>query len=229
MSNQDGPALVVRDLAVMCDAEWDFRDSAPKWRWRGYGNMATFDPFPAYPHDRAAVEEAAKYVQDACPPRWNVEVFIADREEVGRSNGFSYLREDGHYEGDQWVKDAPVGLIMLSGKRVPPHPAVTRYLVAHEYGHNVEWMLNKARGAKHSNDQTLATEYAAMRGLPQPIHHGSGGRWHDSAQEVFACDFRILVCGVEADYWPHGDIPHPAEVDGLRDWWTDALIKLEES
>lgn len=221
------PEILVRDLDVMRESEWSFRDSVPRWQWRSYRGMATFDPFPAYPHDAGVVAEAVRNVEKRFQPLWNVDLYIADREEVGRSNGFSYLREDGHYEGNEWVQDDPVGLIVLSGKRVPPHPAVTRYLVAHEYGHNVEWMLNKARGAKHATDQTLLTEYAKMRGLPEPIHEGSGGRWHDSAREVFACDFRIVVCDVEADYWPHPGIPHPSEVTALANWWwADALAHL---
>lgn len=215
------PSIVVRELPVMTDATWSFREQMPQWQWRDYRGMGTFDPFPAYPHDLADVEAAAKHVEQCWAPTWNVEIHIADREEQGRSNGYSYIHEGGHYEGDEWVKDEPVGLIVLSGKRVPPHPAVTRYLVAHEYGHNVEWMLVKARGGKTAHDGTLIREYATLRGLPDSaLYDGSGGRWHDSATEIFACDFRILICDVEPDYWPHPGIPRPEDVDGLADWWN---------
>ena len=53
-------------------------------------------------------------------------LYIANREEVARSNGHSNIIEGGHYEGDEWVIDPRRGLIMLSGKRVPPHPAMTK-------------------------------------------------------------------------------------------------------
>lgn len=215
-------SLVVHELPVMAVADWSFRDSVPRWRPGPFAAATEFDPFPAYPHRVADVHAAVEHVIACWPPRYDIGLWVADREEVGRSNGFSNTTQDGHYEGDQWVKDPPRGLIVLSGKRVPPHPALTRYLVAHEYGHHVEWMLNADRGAKALQGDELVTEYAAVRGLPAgSVHHGSGGRWHDSAAEVFACDFRILVCGVEPDYWPHPGIPHPYDVDTARDWWAE--------
>lgn len=221
------PEITVHQLDVMTAAVWDFRTSAPSWRWRRHGHMATFDPFPGYSHDTATAQAAAEHVQACCPPLWDIQVHLADREEVGRSNGYSYLDESGHYEGDTWVQDPPVGLVMLSGKRVPPHPAMTRYLVGHEYGHHIEYMLVKNRGAKHAADDTVVREYADLRGLPEEsVHHGSGGRWHDSVTEVFACDFRIIVCDVERDYWPHPGIPHPDELD-LSGWWDKALAELD--
>jgi hypothetical protein len=219
------PEISVQALDVMATATWSFRDSVPTWRHSLFTSTATFDPFPAYPHPVEDVKRAAAHVGSCCPPSWNVDLFIADREEVGRSNGFSNITENSHYEGDEWVQEEPTGVIMLSGKRVPPHPAVTRYLVAHEYGHNVEWMLNKARGAKTTHDEKLVEEYAQLRGMTS-THHGSGGRWHDSAHEVLACDFRILVCEVEPDYWPHPGVPRPEAVDGLANWWTEAVDTL---
>lgn len=217
--------IVIRELNVMTDAGWSFNDSMPVWRHGRLGSSGRFDPFPAYPHDVAVVREMAERVQRICPPRWDVELYVADREELGRSNGYSNAHEDGHYDdNDHWVRDAPSGLIMLSGKRVPPHPAMTRYLVAHEYGHNVEWMLNDARGERLQGD-AVVTEYAKMRGMSTPVHHGSGGRWHDSAAEVFACDFRILVCDVEEEFWPHPGVPHPRELPQTGDliaWWAKA-------
>lgn len=218
--------ITVRPIDVMAEAIWSWRDCAPTW-WRSqHGTAATFDPFPAYPHDLADVEDAARHVEAHVRLTWDVEVRVADREEVGRSNGFSALADSGHYEGDDWVKDPIVGLVVLSGKRVPPHPAVTRYLVAHEIGHHVEWMLNQARGAEHAQSDGLINAYAELRGLPE-VHAGSGGRWHDAAAEVFACDFRVLVCDVEAEYWPHPGVPRPEQADAdLPAWWAAAVNDL---
>jgi hypothetical protein len=168
----------------------------------------------------------AEHVAGWCPPVWDVDLYIADREETGRTNAWSTVHEDGRYEGDTWVKDPPIGLIVLSGKRTPPHPALTRHLVAHEYGHNVEWMVNYTRGVG-LHDDSLAREYAEMRGLPDSaLHHGTGGRWHDSVHEILACDFRIVVCDIEPEYWPHPGIPHPDRVDELDGWWADAVNAL---
>jgi hypothetical protein len=223
------PAVTVHELAVMDTATWHFRDHIPlpQWFHPDHGSFAaTFDPFPAYPHDLAVVADAVEHVARCCPPIWNVQVWVADREEIARSNGHSNVHDGGHYEGDDYVKDTPTGLIVLSGKRVPPHPALTRYLAAHEYGHNVEYMLAVARGAKHARDDAVVTEYAALRGLPD-VHHGSGGRWHDAASEVFACDFRLVVCGVEPEFWPHPGIPRPEDMPGVAAWWAAALATLD--
>lgn len=220
-------AIIVRDLDVMAEATWSFRTGAPQWQHQVHGSMGTFDPFPGYPHQREVVEETAAAVANACPPLWDVELFIADREEAGRTNGYSSVDAGGRYIEGEWVKGDPIGLIMLSGKRIPPHPALTRYLVAHEYGHNVEWMLNRVRGEANLFGGSLPKEYADMRGLTADhMHDGTGGRWHNSLHEILACDFRILVCEVEVDYWPHPGVPHPRDLVAVRSWWaeqTDAL------
>ncbi len=225
------PEITTHELLSERDYRWQFADIGPTWRHRRYGQMVQLDPFPAYRQDMIEVQAAVQHVQAACPPLWDVELFAADREDVGRSNGFSWVHEGQHYDEttEEWIKDPPVGLIFLAGKRVPPHPALARYLVAHEYGHNVEWMINKVRGRHLLSDDT-ATEYATLRGLPTPIHAGSGGRWHDAVAEVFACDFRIIVCGIELEYWPHPGVARP---DGpnvtadVRGWWRDAVRDLK--
>lgn len=220
----------VQPVNICAEVTWAYRDGLPVWRHRQHGAAATFDPFPAYPHDLTVIEEAARHVEACTTLMWDVEMYVADREAQERTNGFSALSDSGHYEGDTWVKDPTVGLIMLSGKRIPPHPAMSRYLVAHEMGHNVEWMLNKARGEKHAQTGSVIAEYAKLRGLSTPLHAGSGGRWHDAAEEVFACDFRIVVCNVETEYWPHPGVPHPRDLslpNDLWSWWADALETLK--
>lgn len=216
----------IHDLDVMTDSSWSFRENAPRWQHRQHGSSEIFDPFPAYAHERPIVEKTVRHVQSCWQPAWDVDLYIANRESAGRSNGYSSLTDSGHYEGDEWVKDPTVGLIVLSGKRIPPHPAMTRYLVAHEYGHNVEWMLSIGRGAKHAHTGELINEYAEIRGLPESTrHHGAGGNWHDSATEVFACDFRILVCDVETEFWPHHGIPRPETVPAVQQWWANELAR----
>lgn len=222
------PAISVHELDVMSESTWSFRDNAPHWQHKVHGRSGLFDPFPAYAHDRSEVADAAYFVSGCCPPLWNVELYIANREEAGRCNGYSDIHQPTRCNtAGIWVVDKPVGVIVLSGKRVPPHPAMTRYLVAHEYGHHIEWMIGKARGQQSFHDFQFVSEYAKMRGLPDSsVHHGEGGTWHDSAKEIFACDFRIFVCGVEEDYWPHPGVPQPKEVRDLSEWWLDALNDL---
>lgn len=221
-----GAAITVRALNVMSDAVWSFRNNAPQWYRSGTGGVV-FDPFPGYPHDLATVADTVTHVQRCCPPLWDVDLYLADREEVGRSNGFSNVHAGSRYVGDTLVKDPPRGLIVLSGKRVPPHPAMSRYLVAHEYGHNVQYMISHARGLHSYWDDDLLIEYAAMRGLPTTaVHPGEGGTWHDSAGEIFACDFRTYVCDVEAGFWPHPGVPPTDEIAGMADWWEKAMADL---
>lgn len=209
------------------DYGWAFGSDQPGFRpvidgvW-GAGAGVTVDPFPAYPHDPRALDAAVAHVSRHVDLRWDVHLFSGDREEVGRSNGHSNLLNG--YAGSEYKRLG--GMIWLSGKRIPPHPAMTRHLVAHELGHNLEWMLQEARGEQeYGND--LIREYAEIRGLPDStLHHGGGGTWHDSAHEVFACDFRIVVCNTEPEYWPHPGIVHPATLPGLTRWWGQALDQI---
>jgi hypothetical protein len=213
----------VRELDALAEARWDFRDG-PRWRHpHGFDLGARWDPFPAYAHDHGEAAAAVRRLGDACPPLYDIQVLLADREDCGRTNGWSHLDRD--LRGD----DGPyLGIIMMAGKRIPPHPAVTRHLAGHEYGHHAEWMLSLARNAKTPWDDQVITEYAQVRGLPPGVpHHGEGGTWHDSPHEIFACDFRLLVAGLEPEYWPHPGIPRPHEVKGLSQWWSGALGELQ--
>jgi hypothetical protein len=210
--------------AGIAEASWSFRDSAPTWRpaidgEAHYAGAVTLDPFPAYAHRRADIATAIAHVTACWAPLWDVHLFSVDREEVGRCNGFSTLLWLGR--GETIAERRPTGQICLVGKRIPIHPAMTRYLVAHEYGHNVEWMLEAARGDEPHTGRLMA-DYAELRGL-DTAHHGAGGTWHDSPHEIFACDFRILICQTESEHWPHPGIARPETVPGLADWWFAQL------
>ena len=56
----------------------------------------------------------------------------------------------------------PIGLICLAGKRIPPHPAMTRYLMGHEYGHGVFYHLARLRGFEQDSEG-LRKLYQALR------------------------------------------------------------------
>lgn len=224
------PEFRVEPLDLTEVGEWSFRDSSLRWTHKACSS--TFDPFPAYAHDATIVRTTAEYAAEICPPLYSVEIYLPNREETSRTNGYStntYVRE--YDESGECVTKTPLGLIVLSGKRIPPHPAMAKYLVGHEYGHHICWMLGCLRNDKHLQDDSWLPEYAQLRGLPvdEVWHHDAGGNWHNSISEIFACDFRILVLGIEPNYWPHPGIPHPNTVEGLDAWWVGTFNELREA
>lgn len=218
------PELTIHQLDVPDAGTWSFKDSSLSCRHPKHSFIGRFDPFPAYPHDAGVAADAAKKAAQICPPLYDIEIYLPNREEVGRTNGYSTNCYPRTFVDGEWVTGLPLGLIVMSGKRIPPHPAMTRYLVGHEYGHHVCWMLGKLRGAGHLQDDSFLPQYAQARGLDVDLvrHDGAGGTWHTSIGEIFACDFRILILGVEPEYWPHPGIARPHTVQGLADWWTAA-------
>jgi hypothetical protein len=224
------PQVTLTVLDVLAEAVWDFRDGRPHWREPASGHPSgTFDPFPGYRHDEATARAALDVVTRAWPPAWDIGVYLADREDTGRTNGYSHLHVPTRREGDQWVEGQPAGLILLSGKRVPPHPAMTAYLVGHEYGHHVEWSLNQ-RDRKPLTSDAAARRYLTVRGLDDSaLFHGDGGRWHTSVHEILACDFRVLIAGLEPGFWPHPGVPRPEDVPGLAYWWDEQQEQARNS
>lgn len=201
--------LLVHALAGEAAYDWSFADGGCSFDLGRPHAMVRLDGFPGYAHDPALVHSTAAQVLEVWPPAGDLTYWLPDREVVGRANGFAErLWSDGR---SNWSAH-----IVLSGKRTPLHPGMTRFLVAHELGHHVEWWLERARGLE---EDEIRQDYCALRGLE--YHRATGGRWHSAIGEIFADDFRLLVAGVELEHWPHPGIerPGPAEVD----WWAEAL------
>jgi hypothetical protein len=215
----------------MAEARWEFRDNdALTWREPGTGRtVARFDPFPCYPHDWTAADRELAAVAARWPLPWDLNVWLADRETISRTNGFSCLARD-HTRRDDEDDDGPAGTIVLNGKRIPPHPAVTRYLIGHEYGHHAQWSINWRNGAPYACTGDAAREYAKIRNLPDSaLEHADGGRWHASVHEIMACDFRVLVCEIEPDYWPHPGTCPPHMAEGLQAWWDEQQYQARQA
>ena len=189
----------------------------------GYREQIPVDPFPCYTHDAELVADLLRECSAVFPLAVPVDVVILPFETFDRCNAytgqhFAYWRDGERLEPPEWV-----ARVVIAGKRVPPHPAMTRYLVAHEYGHAVACAIAELLDGgdqPHVKQERLYAEYRALRGLPDHREDYGGGEWHTATAEVFACDFRALVAGREIEFWPHPGVPDPFTVAGLLEWWV---------
>ena len=211
---------------------WEWSDGSagvyvgPPERWQ---RRSKVDPWPAYPHDVELVAAEVDRIGHVFPlpepyaPSW----FVLSHEVLERMNGWTDRMVDHWWEkGEQpdWARPW-WSWIVLSGKRTPPHPAMTRYLVAHEYGHVVDYWLQRLAGMDPGqSDDEWDAAYAKVRGI-EPEEAYGGTTWHRSIGELIADDFRLLVAGVELEYWPHPGIERPEQLEGVRDWWRDQCAK----
>jgi hypothetical protein len=199
---------------------WSFEQDVP--RYIANGHDVKVDAFPAYPHNIALVESILKSVSKKFPIDWPVTLYVLSNEVLERTNAyaqgqaFNYNKKfDEANDHDEWYPREPY--IVFSGKRIPILPAMTKYLVPHEYGHIVEdWIAYK----QNRRDYDLLKEYAEIRKLePNPKSYGGG--WHLDHGEIFANDFRILICKSTPDFWPHL-VPRPEDCPAIVKWWKDA-------
>lgn len=179
----------------------------------------TVDPTPCYPHDVELVRAEARRVACCFPIGFATNVTVSLWEEPNRTNGWASTVDE--WGGDE--KPRPwEGMIFLAGKRIPPHPAMTRYLVAHEYGHIVNyWLSHVLHASEHMS--ALYDEYAELRGHhDRPTNYGPG-QWHLGVGELIANDFRILVARSELEFWPHPGIERPEQLPKVREFWRQML------
>jgi len=177
------------------------------------------DPCPGFGHDLALVEKELDYLQHVAPLPFPIKVAVMDRELLGRTNA-------QYHELFDWSDrehGKRVGVILLSGKRIPMHPAITRYLVAHEYGHAVEDWIRTERGGPKALETDFRRDYmSACRPTASDTSYGPL-HWPDNVGELFANDFRLQVTFREEEYWPHpGHEPYPSAVTA---WWSAAIAE----
>jgi hypothetical protein len=156
------------------------------------------DPFPGYAPDYDRVCDEVRHVESRFPLGINVFYHCMRHEMIYRSNGAADLT------GNE-------GWVALSGKRIPIHPAITRSLVAHEYGHIVFRMIHRRAG------QDFFNQYLSIRQIDY-FDSLRPRSWHMNFEEIAVNDFRILMCDRESEYWPH-NCPHPTEVAELKPFW----------
>jgi hypothetical protein len=180
------------------------------------------DPFPCYSHDRQLAEQCIRRVEAAFPVGFPVTWCLLGVESISRTNGWAD-RQWIYHEGQQEREWRPC--IVLSGKRIPIHPAMTRYLVPHEYGHVVRWWILHQRGDKDEVVTDFDREYMELRGLKSDECSGyGGGKWHHNVGEILANDFRICVAKAEPEFWPH-EVERPQNMPVVRKFWQSMVRK----
>lgn len=199
-------------IQLLDEIQWTYDSNPRVIAGKGFGSTVEVDPFPGYTHDKLSVRQTLDKVQSYFPDI-DVKVYICKYEPVSRVLGFAqqniYWDKD-----DQQARD---NVIFLSGKRTPIHPALTRYIVAHEFGHQVEYRVEEQLGIER---EELMEWYGKKRGI-EPIEYYGGPTWEHDPAEVFANDFRVYVAKVELEFWPHiCDMWPPKQV---RKWWQEAL------
>lgn len=216
---------------------WGFDNEGPYFRvvpgsskYNLYGRHVKIDPTPGYSHNQGLVEKELAEIEALFPLGYDPHIYITPFDCVGRTNGSTY--NDYDY-GDGAPKDEHGrtymrGFIVLFGKRIPLHPSMTRYLVAHEYGHLVEESIAHRLFKDNYPDQKLRDQYAEMRGLNRKLNFYGPRTWHLQASEVFANDFRVLICKKEAEFWPH-EVKLPNEVPEIVAWWDEQMKLHTES
>lgn len=218
--NAPHPDQIVVSLS---EPSWGFDNKGPAYHVSHAGIhplRVEVDPAPAYTHDQALVEQELAALQRIAPISAPLAIVLLSHEFIGRTNGqctntSAWIRETNEQK--------PVSLIVLCGKRIPIHPAMTRYLVAHEYGHAVEEELRRRRGVK---DFQIRTDYQ-QRVRPDTSGAYGCGRWHASIGELFANDFRILVAEREIEFWPHPGFERPEANLAAVGFWTQAIAELK--
>lgn len=215
------------------------QDNIPEYRCGGGSYERTFkvDPFPCYAHDLERVTIIANMCEEAFPLRdARVGLYLLSHDFIDRINGLTfedtiYYRDDDSewdekipsYKNDGSVNNlhGQALTIALAGKRIPIMPAMTRYLVSHEYGHAVFDYAARKLGYKDHEADKLQADYMKLRGIEDWPKHYTGAQWHQSPGEIIANDFRILFTKQEMEFYPHEcALPNWREPEGL--WWKAA-------
>lgn len=182
-----------------------------------FKNTISVDPTPGYHCDLNVVKLLVGECEHTCPLPNSVATFILGHEKLSRTNGeASYSSQDGRI----------YPYIVLSGKRIPIMPAMIRYLVSHEYGHCIQYTLDKdfrCSGSDTDNLTPFEEEYFKIRGERDFVTRKANPRnWHKAASEIIANDFRSGVMLHETEFWPH-DVHIPENTD-IVNYWKDKLI-----
>jgi hypothetical protein len=212
-----------RRIQVPNEPTWGFDDAGPTYYLNTplvkYGSYEKVDPFPCYSHPLELVTKTAREVETTWPLPIKPYYFLLSHEVTSRTNGScgAHTIKYAEKDGDEAVE---VEFIVLSGKRIPLMPTMTRYLVAHEYGHAVNNFINRKQKSHNRFPSAFEKDYALRRG--GDTNYGSQ-KWHTNTREIIANDFRICVCGIEREFWPH-TVPHPDLDLNIQNYWYELML-----
>lgn len=210
------------------DVNWSF-EGEPSFYVKGqnpetYGHSVYLDPFPCYAHDKDKVVSVVKEVESKFPVGFPVTYYLFCLENKCRTNGTAYKNHVYNRSNKDGQSPAFDPCIILSGKRIPLHPAMTRYLISHEYGHIVHYWLEYCLNIEERGDATkFEKDYAAMRKIDVSKAYGARN-WHTNIGEIIVNDFRISICGIENEFWPH-PCSHPLETPEVLKFWAEMKEK----
>src|SRR5688572_29589540 len=139
-----------------------------------YRGAMYLDSRPCYPHNRVLVEELLAEVEKAFPVARPPLVYLPHYDaDLATRNAATFQQNLYEEPQDEHGRTQTRSLIILYGKGTPIHPAMTRYLVAHEYGHAVAEVLAYDWANNHDPRVTFMRHYAELRGLKDcPDYYG---------------------------------------------------------
>lgn len=207
------------------DLKWAFDDSNKPFltikTGGSWGSRQEYvDPFPCYSHDFKIVESIVEHCEKRINLKFKPDYFIMPYESFSRTNGYACANED--YAEKDVKKLNPY--IVFHGKRICIHPAMTRYLVAHEFGHITEYNLH---AILKKDSEEFQKEYAKIRGIEYNKSYGALN-WHKNIAEIIANDIRTWILGIEQEFWQH-DVPMICilrnEKSKIADFWKETIEK----
>lgn len=203
------------------DLKWSFDDtnkpfiSLPTKKW---AHSEYVDPFPCYSHDEKLVTKMVEHCEGIVNLRFKPQYFIMPFEGYSRTNGYACANED--YQSDKEAEKKLNPYIVLYGKRIYPHPAMTRYLVSHELGHILEYTLH---AILKQESEDFQKEYAKVRGIEYNKKYGALNH-HTNIAEIIANDIRVGLFCVEPEFWVH-DMELPTSNQKVMDFWKEMKEK----